>query len=75
MVRQVEEVMAERYIIIVVVPLLISAQPSVSVIVALTFTDVVAFGVSTMLSTLFKDTLLTVGAELEDKNLATTTSR
>ena len=65
MVRQVEEVMAERYIIIVVVPLLISAQPLLSVMVAFTFTAVVALAVRTMLVALFKLTALTTGAAFE----------
>ena len=67
--------MAERYIIIVVVPLLTSVQPSLSVIVALTFTDVVAFGVSTIELPLFNETLETVGAVFGGVNFPIITSR
>lgn len=64
MVRQVEEVMPERYIIIVLVPPVMSLQPLLSVMVAFTFTAVVALAVRVMLAPLLRLTALTTGAAL-----------
>ena len=59
-----EEVIDERYIIMVVVPPVISAQPLLSLIVAFTLTLVVWLAVKTIELALFRTTFVTVGAAL-----------